>query len=183
MKRTMAALAAGVGMLALAGTANAATLGCSIGAGSDSVSYTLGSATQVECVSGNDSGTFFGISGFLLGDKEPGNTGDQNVFFTDVPTAGETSPGTWAISIAPGTIANSIVVVLKQSNSYAAFLVDSLSGNWTTAGPSNSLMDLSHASVWYSSTVIPLPPAALLFGTALAGVGFMSRRKKAANAA
>jgi hypothetical protein len=179
----MAALAAGVGMLALAGTANAATLSCDSPAGTNLVSYTLGSASLAECKAGNDSGTFFGISGFVLGDKQPDNEGNKNVFFTDAPTAGETSPGTWAIEVKPGTIANSIVVVLKQSNSYAAFLVDALSGTWTTAGPSNSLMDLSHASVWYSSTVIPLPPAALLFGTALAGVGFMSRRKKAANAA
>jgi hypothetical protein len=35
----------------------------------------------------------------------------------------------------------------------------------------------------FEFALVPIPPAALLFGTALAGVGFMSRRKKAQAAA
>ncbi|MFO1089316.1 MAG: hypothetical protein U1E46_07015 [Hyphomicrobiales bacterium] len=144
------------------------------------VVYTLNTATNAFCSTGNDlntidsSYTLFGQTGWILGDST-GGVGDNAVKFTQngAPVSGAQS-GTWAIT----GLANSIVVVLKQANSFAAFLVSSTSGTWSVTGPGDSVNVISHASVYYNGSVIPLPPAALLFGTALAGVGAMSRKRR-----
>ncbi len=88
MMRTMAALAAGVGMLALAGTANAAT--CTI----DGTTFNLSpaSANSGQCFSGNDTNTInssfvmFGTSGWVLADKnDDASSGDQSILFSTPP--------------------------------------------------------------------------------------------------
>ena len=176
--------------------ASAATLSCTAesGGGPDpqTVFYQLSSATDVQCFSSdNDEGTTLDVFGmtYTLGDKEGDEGGgDGTVFFTDAPTAGETAPGSWAVdtNLGGGEALASLVIVLKQANSFAAFLIEDgiLSGDWQTAGPGDSTMGLSHASAWYKlgngTTVIPLPASLPLLLAGLGGLGYLGWRRRPA---
>jgi hypothetical protein len=183
-----AALACGVAGFVALSTAPASALTCSTG----NVTYTLNFATDSFCGSGQpdysaDSGTgivdfdFFGTE-HVLASKTDGPDGDGAITFTNAPTSGETAPATWAISDPTG-IASQIVLVLKQANSYAAFLISGTSGTWSTSGPGRSVNGLSHADIWYkpgNTEVIPLPASLPLFLAGLGGLGFLGWRRRAA---
>jgi hypothetical protein len=187
MKVLLGALAiasAAAGFVAVS-IAPASALTCSIG----NVAYALDTATAVLCGSGNPdysvgpgglaAETFFGIE-YYLADKTDGPDGTGLITFTDPPTSGESSPGTWVISDPTG-IASQVVIVLKQANSFAAFLISGISGTWTTAGPGGSTMALSHGDVWYKPSeteVIPLPASLPLLLGGLAGLGVIGRMRK-----
>ncbi len=166
--------------------------------GPQTVNYTLASATDSLCVSNaNDTNTIdssfsmFSNTGWILGDKAGDESGgDGVIFFTDSPTAGETSPGSWAINLDAFALASQVVVTLKQADSFAAFLVDATSGTWTTAGPGGSAMGLSHGSVYYLADgrnpgppPVPLPAALPLLLSAFGGLGFFGWRRRAVKTA
>ncbi len=118
---------------------------------------------------------------YVLSTKTNSSDGTGKITFTDAPASGD-NPGTWGISDPTG-IASQVVIVLKQSNSWAAFLVSALSGNWTTSGPGRSTQGLSHADVWYKpgdTTDVPLPATLPLVLAGLGGLGLLTRRRRAA---
>ena len=176
-----------------AGSASAATMSCTAqNNGGQNIEYSLANATDKLCVSSaNDTNTIdssfvmFGEDNWILADKNGDESGgNQNIVFTGLSTAN----GTWAISANAFEIASQIVVTLKQSSSFAAFLIAAgeTSGTWSTSGPGGSSMGLSHGSVYYlpgdTTTVIPLPAALPLFLGALGGLGFLGWRRRATTA-
>ena len=111
---------------------------------------------------------------------EPGK-GTQAITFTDPPTPGESEPATWAIS-DPSGIASQVGIGFKQANEYGAFLLSSLDGLWSIEGPGGSTNDFSHADIWYKPDgmqVIPLPASLPLLLAGLAGLGVVTRKRRA----
>lgn len=164
------------------GAAQAAT--CTSG----KVKYQLeqGSAVVTAgCFGGNDTNTidadfsFGGITGWMLADK----TDDGNDYVDGGFSA--FGDGTWSVSNALGY--ESIMVTLKQSNTFAAFLLDgsaSLSGIWNTFGPGKSEGGLSHASVYFAGNTalapVPLPAGAALLPAGLGAIALLRRRRRKA---
>lgn len=98
-----------------------------------------------------------------------------SVYFNDPATT-----GTWIIT--PDSYALDFYAV-KGSNEYALYALypDSLStGSWTTAHLTNSgaAVGLSHFSGSVVNTPVPEPGTVLLFGTGLAGLAAVGRRRK-----
>lgn len=167
-----------LGIITLSQPSQAAT--CAAGG----VTFTLDTSSGASCFAGNDLNTIdsafvmFGLDGWVLGDTTGNAVGDGTIVFTDEPTSGESNPGTWAIA---GTLYEQIVVVLKQANAFAAFLIPEgiTSGTWSTVGPGGSTMGLSHASLYHNGlAIVPVSPAILFLGTALLGLGALGRRRK-----
>lgn len=173
----LSTLAAAAAVLAITTPAAHAITQTCTNPGNPSTTYMLTDAVDAECFDGNDTplidGSFsvFGMTGWVLADKNDDNTsGTQDIVFTTAPGNGSQG-GTWAISSFSG--ASHVMVNLKSGNSWGSFLVDVASGTWTVS------RDLSHASIYFingSADSVPLPAAALLFGTALIG-GAAARRK------
>lgn len=177
-----AALVAGVAIHA--GPASAALVGCA-SPSTPLVGYAFTGASDAACFDGNDTNTItptfdlFGQTGWILADKsDDGTSGDQSIVFTDAPQGGESVPGNWAISLLPA--GTDVVVTLKQSESFAAFLLTATSGLWDTVGPGATVNGLSHASIYYNSAVVPLPATMLLLLSGLAGLGALGWRRRAA---
>lgn len=162
----------------------AATKECTTnGNGNSDATFTLSSASDVACFSGNDTNsinaafTVFGLNSWLLAAKtdNPGD-GDKKLTFSTAPVDGSKG-GDWAI-LNPSAF-GPIMITLKAGDGFAAFLIDSMSGEWT------STKDLSHASIYYQNTVtpplnpVPLPASALLLIGAMGGFAVLRRRSKA----
>jgi hypothetical protein len=165
--------------------ATTATESCSWTTGSNTktVVYTLTSALDSSCGPDNndsageinDLGGLFAGGEWTLGDKrEDDGTADGGngvVSFSTSPVDGGTS---WEVS-SPGGYA--LTLVLKQGSSWAAFLLDGLSGSYSVSGPSSSDSgDISHSALYYRTSAIPLPAGALLIMSALALAGVVRRR-------
>ena len=139
----------------------------------------------------NDGAGYFGINDWVYLQKKgtPGalETGAFDVGLVVTPDTG-TDSGTWSFSNSPwGTYAN-IMLAVKDGRIdmppagegdediwYSAYLVGSgdMSGDWDTGGK-----DISHMTVYGSP--IPEPGTLLLFGSGIAGL-FYVRRKKVFN--
>ncbi|MEH6477561.1 MAG: VPLPA-CTERM sorting domain-containing protein [Sneathiella sp.] len=127
----------------------------------------------------------FGITDWVLADKTDDNSsGDQSIVLSTFTGAG-TSDGSWGVSSFNG--ADSVFLTIKAGNGFAAYLLnlDFTTGLWTTDnifpdGSENDGKDISHMSLYYSGTisVVPIPAALPLFGAALLGLAFLSRRRK-----
>ena len=75
------------------------------------------------------------------------------------------------------TLANaSLATLLANSNGFF-FAADLCNGSTTTASCTSGKTGFAGA-VAGGTSVVPLPPAALLFGTALVGLGVLGRRLK-----
>ena len=154
------------------------------------VTYTLtqGSPDAVlasACYAGNDkkdtvaSLVLGGVTGWELADKTDDGKDHTEGGFSQF------GAGTWSILNPLGY--KSVLVVLKQSNSFAAFVLDTkaaLSGTWATKGPGKSIGDLSHASIYFAGepapAPVPLPAGAALLPVGLAALAVLRRRRKAA---
>ena len=170
------------GLLALGTAAGAAT--CTVPVSGPDVDYELTIASASQCQTGNDTNTIdaafelFGETGWKLADKNDDlYSGDQSILFTTAPVNGAQS-GAWAIN--GGTIGE-VAVNLKAGNSWSAFLVSALSGNWSSS------KNLSHASIYYRDggvvtpgvSPVPVPAAAWLMLGALGALGAASRKRRA----
>ena len=98
------------------------------------------------------------------------------ISFIDRPVEGETA---WSVEWV-GDIYEYAVVTLKHGNGVAFFLLDLLSGEWSTGnnGTKNT-NDLSHARVYYGGDKIdpvPLPAALPLIVSAFGLLWWRSRR-------
>ena len=94
------------------------------------------------------------------------------------------SSGTWSFDSAKFS-PTEFIIVLKASNSpgYAAWLFEgddaaSDAGTWLVAwtNENGEAHDLSHLSI-YETSEVPVPAAALLFGSGLLGIVGVARRK------
>ncbi|MEL6830954.1 MAG: VPLPA-CTERM sorting domain-containing protein, partial [Pseudomonadota bacterium] len=88
--------------------------------------------------------------------------------------------GDWQIDALKGL--DHVVITLKAGNGFGAFLLD-LTGGAPLTGTWAATKDLSHASIYYNGEVapIPLPAAAWMFLTGLAGFfGWRRRNRKQA---
>ena len=120
----------------------------------------------------------FGITNWKLGDK----TDDGNAYGPVDFGSFTQNPWTWSVLNPLGY--TSVMITLKQGDSFAAFLLDTakaLSGTWFTEGPSDSRGGISHASVWYAGeknpAPVPLPAAAALLPLGVASLALFRRRK------
>jgi hypothetical protein len=158
----------------------AAFMGCST-VGPSSATFSLSDAADAECFTGNDTNDIdssfemFGMTGWILSDKNDGPEGDGVIEFTDAPSNGVNS-GDWVIDTLAGL--DDIVITLKAGNGFGAFLLDltvsdPLSGLWTSS------KGLSHASIYYKGTPskVPEPSIIALFALGLLGLGLARRRK------
>jgi hypothetical protein len=217
-----AALAAGIGLLG-AGGGNAAiitatsSLTCSVGDMIVSATACYGTVLPEPTNDSNvdlNQSTFSGITG-LFGFTDwtekakvdfAGSTGGTNNGLTvgNYSVVNGVATGTW--SILPSVIAGvqRIAVVIKQSNTWAAYLYDPaiLGGTYSAAaffepgdadgkcynpknGRERNCADnrggISHISVYTSGvSQVPLPAAAWLMLAGLGGLGLVARRRTAA---
>lgn len=170
---------------------------------SQTVVYMLGHATNSGCGPTNNTPTsslnFLGVDWTfaqkwenMTGDIPPGTPGGVEGPGTPIEFSSFTfgaSEGTWTVDgadlLTPGS---QILMLLKQKTTYAGFILDLsyldattglLSGTWKTDGAGKT-GNISHASLFYNGTVIPLPAGAALILAAFGVAGIVSRTRRAA---
>ena len=182
------ALAVGA-FMALGSASQAAS--CSV----NGVTFSLEVSSASSCVAGNDLGangiiandlSFFGLTGWGIGDSTDPAEGDGAVAFVSAPQVGASS-GDWSLQSYNGY--SPLMIVLKAGRGFGAFLltemVSGLSGKWSITKDNNDDdKELSHASVYYNGeptpSAVPLPAAGFLMLGGLAGLAALRRTRKSA---
>ncbi|MEH6590064.1 MAG: hypothetical protein V7746_07415 [Halioglobus sp.] len=88
---------------------------------------------------------------------------------------------TWSFEGNSGA-QNQLIFAFKQANGFSAYLVESgfpefSSGSWTGL-PNGKTVDVSHIEILGRVSEVPLPPAFILFGSALLGLVGVRRPKR-----
>jgi len=97
--------------------------------------------------------------------------------------SGENGPGKFEIN---ATSALPFILVIKQANSWAAFLLGSNSGTFTTTRSGRSGFTRAYVfgkDATATTVHTPIPPSAWLLGSALLGLMGIGRRRKSKTAA
>jgi len=167
------------GMLLVGGTANAAAVSCVAPGPHTYVVDTTPSSTCWDYDDGN-------VPPDVINNVLPPVLNDDAL---SLPT-GYTDLGAGAVDLNfDGTFSLNVassdpfILFLKQANSWAAFLLGADSGTWSIDGKF-SADGISHWTLYGTeTTVVPIPPAALLLGSGLLGLIGIGRRRKSKLAA
>lgn len=185
--KSLSGIALAVGMSLLAASASAAT--CGIG----EITFELNTAGGADCIAGNDLGAngvtaqdleVVGMTGWILGDSTDNTAASDGVVtFASAPTTNDTS-GTWELNDFTGYV---VMIVLKADNYFAGFSpIIGTSGDWNISffnsnanGGQGSIegKELSHASVYYQVSEVPLPASAFLLLAGIGGIAVLRRKK------
>lgn len=186
--RVSSVVSAGLAAVFVAAAASAAPLSCS----TDKLQFDLSNAIDSFCyqkhqlpgAKGNDKRditsafTLFGLTGWKASDANDDASGDGTIEFKREPKNG-TKSGDWTIDTLAGL--TKVVIVLKSSTSWGAFLLD-LSVKNPLAGRWKSSRNLSHATIYYNDspdvTNVPVPASGLLFAGGLGILGLVARRRR-----
>jgi hypothetical protein len=110
------------------------------------------------------------------------------VFNDDILTlpVGYVEIGTAAVNLIGNTFTLNVsssdpfILFLKQADTWAAFRLGAESGTWSI----DNRQGISHWNLYgNATTVVPIPPAALLLGSGLLGLIGIGRRRRSAQAA
>ncbi|MBB5520017.1 VPLPA-CTERM sorting domain-containing protein [Amphiplicatus metriothermophilus] len=131
---------------------------------------------------------FFGFSDWIFDAKDNDLDGvDEGANTLGLVLTGDAQSGTWALTGISSLAGLDVMLVFKGGTiadpaPLIAYLVADIMGSYLSPffGPSGQVQDISHVSVYYRETVIPLPAAAWLMLAGLAGLGFAGRRRKTA---
>lgn len=126
----------------------------------------------------NEDGGFFDMNTWIFGDKHDGvNATSGSYDFTG--STGSDAGNSWLLVFKSGS-----------ETTLVGYMVNALSGDWDSPFieppflfPGNGPKDVSHISFYYKpgdEVVIPLPASLPLLLGGLAGLGIISRRRKAA---
>jgi hypothetical protein len=151
--------------------------------------------------------TMFNFADWLWAGTDNGLNGVDEPGTVNIALAltGDTKEGDWSISSTVFNVYEMVMLVFKGSNapdtipdSYVGYLlksVDGTSGTYVTPfSKDGKLQDISHVSAYVrgvgscpsgncSPTEVPLPAGILLLISALGGLGFLARFRKAGAAA
>ena len=167
----------------------AESMSCTAKNGTKVVEFYLTVSGSAECFTGNDSNTInngakpFGVEPWDFRHKTGEAVTNQQVYFDNFtsgsPPAGAPSNitigGTWSIA---GSAFDKMMITLKESTTFATFLIDSKvpqSGVWGTN------YTISHASIYTNGNVlgaVPLPAAGWLLLGVVGALGAAKRRRK-----
>jgi hypothetical protein len=162
----------------------------------------IGNSTNPDVCTGGTPNTIYGTAGAPNNADPAGGTNTPATslngtpllakFNNDLTTSGPdvanftvTISGTtadWAFIGGAGALQPTLLAVKAGNFWYFIDLAGALSGtvtqNLILNPQSNAFLGISHLAFYDHAGVVPLPPAALLFGTALVGMGFLGRRRK-----
>ena len=187
----------GLGVAAVGGAA-AATCSAAQAGG---ITITTANAAVTDCqsspagdnnVDAGEISTMFGAEYQEVGKYEY----DENKFTgSGFTITGDEQDGTFSINGSVFDAFNPIVLVIKGSAEYVAYQISlsvypatDVEGDYesvifkTKKDGSTIVQDISYISIYGTPSAIPLPAALPLFGTALAGMGLLSWRRRRAQA-
>ena len=202
MKMRMLAVAAAAGGIwfGLAAPSDAATTACAGSLQLNGILANVGcevGSTENDRPANVNPDNIFGHSDWTFLESVNGDgTPDDVPAGTEIglTLTGNSKGGTWTIDNV-WSMYDDIMLVLKdgRGTTYIGYLLDlfDISGSYASPfpGPNNNVKDISHISAYgrgdgsgHDNTPgpVPLPGAVYLFGTALAGLGLLGRRRRAA---
>jgi hypothetical protein len=165
------------GMLLAGGAANAAT--CSVTVGPQTWNYVVNTTPASSCYDYDDGNIPPDIVNNVLPPVPFDDALNLPVGYSSLGAGAVNlnSDGTFSLNVASS---DDLYLFLKQGNSWATFLLGAYTGTWSI----NGQQGISHWDLYgNATTVVPIPPAALLLGSGLLGLIGIGRRRKSTPAA